>query len=246
MVEVIFTYNGIDTFIQSKIDDNFKDICRNFCTKLKMDINKLAFISGGDILNLESKINQKMDKIKVLVYDKNNSTVIDNYDKIVKSKDLICPKCGELCLLNFNGYKIILNNCKNKHEEIIPLKKFDEKQNINESKIVCNICNNKNKGNSYDNKFYICGTCSKNICLLCKEKHDDKHIIIDYDNKNYLCHRHNESFVSYCDICNENLCMQCELDHNINHKIISYKEIIPNMNDIHKKNKRIERYNGQI
>ena len=86
MVEVIFTYNGIVTYIQSKIGDNFKDICGNFCTKLKMDINKLVFISGGDILNLESKINQKMDKIKVLVYDKNNSTVIDKYDKIVKSK----------------------------------------------------------------------------------------------------------------------------------------------------------------
>ena len=53
MAEVIFIYNGIDTFIQSKVDDKFKDICGHFCTKLKIDINKLVFIYGGDILNFE-------------------------------------------------------------------------------------------------------------------------------------------------------------------------------------------------
>lgn len=48
--------------------------------------------------------------------------------------------------MNFIDYKIKLNNCKNKHENIILLDKFDYTQNINENKIICDICNNNNKG----------------------------------------------------------------------------------------------------
>ena len=40
-------------------------------------------------------------------------------ERIIKSKDIICPKSKELCLINFDDYKIILKDCKNKHENII-------------------------------------------------------------------------------------------------------------------------------
>ena len=133
-----------------------------------------------------------------------------------------------------------MNDCKNKHENIIKINEFGKTQNINENKIICNICNINNKGNSYNNKFYICGTCNKNICLLCKEKHNKAHILIDYDKRNYLCYKHNETFSSYCDKCKENLCMLCEVEHNNNHKIINYKEIIPNINKIKEKIKELK------
>ena len=59
--------------------------------------------------------------------------------------------------------------------------------------------------------------------------------MIDYENRNYLCHKHNESFISYSDRCNENLCIQCDIEHNMNHKIIPYKEIFPNITNIKNK-----------
>ena len=163
--------------------------------KLQIDINKLIFIYGGEVLNIElefnrvaNQVDKQNSKMKVLVYNK-ISTIIDKRERIIKSKDIICPKCGEMCLINLNKYKIELNNCKNKHKNIIPINDFDNTQNINESKIICDICKNNNKGKTFNNIFYICGICNINICPLCKDKHNEEHILIDYDNKNYLCYK---------------------------------------------------------
>ena len=60
---------------------------------------------------------------------------------------------------------------------------------------MCNICSNNNKGKTYNNQFYICGTCNKNMCPLCKDNHNKEYKIIDYDNKNYLCNKHNEQYI---------------------------------------------------
>ena len=214
MAEVIFKYNGIDTIIQCKIEDKMKDICKKFTIKVQIDMNKIIFIYGGRMLDLELKykeivneIDKENLKMKILVYD-NNSNIIN--DRIIKSKDIICPKCGEICLINFKEYKVILENCKNKHENIIKLKEYENSQNINENKIICEICKENNKSNY--NKFYRCGICNKDICLICKEKHNKKHIIIGYEYKNYICNKHNESLISYCDICKENLCIQCQMN----------------------------------
>ena len=139
MAEINFVYNGINTIIQTKINIKFKEVCQKFCIKLQKDINKLIFIYGGEILNLENQFNQivnsidkEKNKMKILVYDK-NSTIINNNERIIQSKDIICPICGELCLINFNGYKIVLNNCKNNHENIILLNEFENSQNVNEN-----------------------------------------------------------------------------------------------------------------
>ena len=86
-------------------------------------------------------------------------------ERLIKSKDIICPNCGELCQLNFNNFKIVLNNCKNKHENILSLYEFENTQNINENKIKYDKCNNI-KTKTYKNKLYICGTCYIKICPL--------------------------------------------------------------------------------
>ena len=39
----------------------------------------------------------------VLVCNK-NSTIINEKERIIKSKDIICPKCGGICLININDY----------------------------------------------------------------------------------------------------------------------------------------------
>ena len=178
------------------------------------------------------------------------STPINEAEGIIRSKDIICPKCGELCLLGYKDYKIILNNCKNKDENIISLDEFENTQIINENKIICNICNTNNKSKPYNKKFCICSTCNKNVCLLCKEKHDKSHIIIDYDSKNCKCHEHNEQFVSYCDNCKYNLCIPCQFEHDKSHKIISYTDIMPNLNNIKDKinelKDMVDKFNNNI
>ena len=120
MVDVDFNYNGINTIIQCTKNDNIRNICQKYCTKIQTDINKLLFIYSGQILNQELELkdlinqvdNQNL-KMNILVYD--NTTTIEK-DRIIKSKEIICPKCGELCLIDLNDYNIILKNCKNKHE----------------------------------------------------------------------------------------------------------------------------------
>ena len=239
MANVIFNYDGINTLIQCNIHDKLRDICEKFCIKSQISLDKQIFIYGGGIINLDlrfdevaNQIDKQSLKMNVLVVENSKSIILNEKDRIVGSKDIICPKCGEICLINFKDYNIILNNCKNKHESLIMLNEYDNTQNINENKIICDICKNSSKSKSYNNKFYLCGTCNKKLCLLCKENHNKEHVIMDYDNKNYLCHRHNEPFSSYCKICRENLCVPCQIEHNNNHEIILYAEIAPNINNI--------------
>ena len=137
MAEAIFNYNGINSIIQCKKNDKIKNICDKFCMKIQKDINELVFIYGGELLKLELDFNQVINqidkdknKINILVYD-TNSTVVEEDKKIKKSKDIICPKYSEPCLIDFKDYKLILNNCKNNHENIISINVFDTTQNIN-------------------------------------------------------------------------------------------------------------------
>ena len=113
----------------------------------------------------------------------------------------------------------------------ILIDKYENNQKIDLSEIICNECNEINKSNTHNNEFYICNICNKNICPLCKSKHDINHIIIKYDNKNYICKKHNESFNKYCKECNENICIICEKEHN-NHEIIDLGKIIPNKDEL--------------
>ena len=62
-----------------------------------------------------------------------------------------------------------------------------------------------------------------NLCPLCKSIHDKKHSIINYDNKNYMCNKHNEVFSSFCEDCEIDICLSCSNEHK-NHEIISYQD----------------------
>ena len=82
------------------------------------------------------------------------------------------------------------------------------------------------------NEFYICKTCNKNICPLCKSNHDKNHKIINYDDKNYICKKQkDEKFIKYCKTCKMDLCMICEDEHE-GHDIIDYRKIIIKDNDL--------------
>ena len=87
--------------------------------------------------------------------------------------------------------------------------------------------------------MYICNECNMNLCSLCKSIHDKSHIIINYENKNYICKEHNETFVKYCYDCEIDLCLSCINEHE-DHEIISYGDELIDMKDLRKKMKRLE------
>ena len=57
------------------------------------------------------------------------------------------------------------------------------------------------------------------------------HKTINYDDKNYICKKHNDSFNTYCKICNENICITCEKEHS-DHYIIDFRKIFINKEEL--------------
>ena len=186
-----------------------KDIFKKVAEKIGKDISKIYFLYEGDVINKEdklSKFSEKEKEIVILICEYN----IEESNILKISKEILCPACKEICILNFKDYKIYLNNCIRKHFfSNILFEQFNDFQKVDESKILCYNCNN-NKKDSFESKFYKCCNCNINICPLCKLNHDKNHKIIDYDKKNYNCNQHGEKYKYYCNECNQNLCELCK------------------------------------
>ena len=171
----------------------------------------------------ESERNNK--KMIILVYSINTNINNENTN-IIESNDIICPICKEICKYKIKDHRIILYECKYGHmTDNIKFDEFNNTQNIDLSKIKCNKCESKCKSNTFKNEFFLCNECKMNLCPLCKSGHEKTHSIINYDNKNYICKNHNETFVKYCEECKIDLCFSCINEHK-GHKIISYEDIL--------------------
>ena len=98
--------------------------------------------------------------------------------------------------------------------------------------------------------MYKCNKCKQNLCPICKNKHDKKHSIINYDQKNFICEEHNEQFYSYCENCQKDICILCENKKHNGHNFISYGKILPNEEEIENKlnesEKIIRKFNTNI
>ena len=197
MAEVEFNYQQNKVIIQGKMDNIFEEIIQKYINKTNLDINNIYFISNAKVINKNYKLENIMsesdkrnNKILILVDDINKNINIENTN-IKISKDIICPKCKEICKYEINDYKIKLYGCKNGYVlENINLNEFENNQILDISQIKCDICKVKNKSNTFNNEFYICYECKKNICPLCKTIHDNTFTIINYDNKNNICNKH--------------------------------------------------------
>ena len=252
MAEVEFIYKGISINIACKKNEKMKDICERFINEAKENKNLIYYLYNGDKINkeltLESVINDKnINKIKILV------NLIDeeiNINAIIKSKNIICPECKDNIRIKIEDYQIKLFECKNNHTiNNILLEKYEDSQNIDISKIICEICKEKNKGNAHENIFHRCTKCKINLCPLCKSKHDNSHNIINYDLKDYICEEHNELYIEYCIECKKDICLSCENNHK-NHETIFYKNIMRDINelknDINEYKKEIDIFNYNI
>jgi len=246
MYEIAFYYNGKNTIIQCNLNDKMKDIFKRFEIKLGKNINSLYFLYGGKQLKeellLEENINEddiKLKKINIIVNDIDKEE--EEEEEInKKSKEIICPICKECIKMKIYNYRIYLNECKNNHKiDNIFIKEFENNQYINQNKIICNDCKINNKSKAYNNEFYICNTCKIYLCPLCKdEKHDKNHKIIKYEEKYYICGKHNNKYNSYCMKCKKDICILCEQEHN-NHKLINDGKLIPKIEEYKNKIKEL-------
>ena len=168
----------------------------------------------------------------------------EDKEKILKkSKNIICPICMENARISVEDFIISLYDCRNKHRtDKIQLNEFEKTQHVDQSKIICENCKENNKSESTDNKFYICFACKKNLCIICKKKHDKSHKIFNYDDKDFYCKIHSEVYIGYCNDCKSDICNICQNDHR-KHYIIQYGNIMP---DIESSKKQLEILNIRI
>ena len=246
-VNLDFIYQRNIMKIQCKRNEYMKDIFKRYLINLGKDINDVYFMYNGNKINEELKLeefNIKDNEIKILAYDINDKNIENKEEK--QNKDIICPECGNICLIDINNYKIILNKCINKHsKEDILLNEFNDLQNNNKLNIVCSKCN-KTRNEIYKNKLFKCCKCEIILCPICKLKHNEAHILIDYELKNYICNIHGEEYISYCEACNMNLCDKCEIDHK-NHNYYSLTKLITNKeNNINELRIKIDNLKNEI
>ena len=230
---VEFTFNEIITKMKCNINEKMGNICKRFSSKIDKDINNLYFLYNEKKINEEYTFNQQVNIyhkngkiINIFVYEKN----FYNSQNKKKKGNVICPICKESIIIEIKDYNIKLYECKNSHIiDNIQLNEYDNTQKNHDYNILCDKCKIKNKENS--NEFYKCLTCKKNLCQFCKLNHNKNHIIINYENQNYICNFHNKKYNSFCQSCKLNICHLCEFNH-YNHKIISFKNIMPNKSDL--------------
>ena len=185
MASIKFLYEGRDGSIQCQMEDKIDDIFQKFLSKINMhdDINSVFFLYNGEIIEKKDSTIEEITKdknvkeiaVKVCINKEEEQNI-----SLIKSKEIICPKCGENCKIKIENYKISLFGCKNKHKiNNIFLKEYENTQNIDESKIECEVCkkNENNKSNVFNRQFYVCNFCKMKFCPLCKSKHYKDHHI---------------------------------------------------------------------
>ena len=254
MNKVEFVYNGKTTVIQCKENEKMSDIINSFGSKALIENNSLNNLifnydgKGGNLFDKTLSFNEmanSTDKgrrlMKVLVYNNNDDiNKINNF--VIKSNNVICPKCGRNIRLKLNNYKISLFDCKDNHRrDDLSLKEFENSQFINLSKIICQKCKENNKGNTHKNVFYKCCDCNINLCPLCNEFHDKSHTIIDYDQIPYYCEEHGDFYSKYCNKCKINICPSCEEEHS-NHDGTYFGKIISKKKDLQAELDELKKY----
>ena len=233
MSQVEFDYNQEKIIIQCRPDEKMKEVIQKFLTKFDNKLsNEIFFLFGGNKLDEEltfneiaKNIDKESNQLNILVKEEKKE---EKSSFLKKSKNIICPECKENARISLNEYKITIYGCKNGHKNNnIQLNEFEKTQTIDEARIMCDNCKT-NKSEIYENKLYICFECKINLCPICKSKHDSSHSIIDYEQKDFICREHCDSYINYCIVCKKDLCTLCEKSH-IGHKIISYGSIIPDI-----------------
>ena len=147
-INVNFCFEGDTKIIKGKKDEYLDDILKSYADKIHRNINNIYCLYNGNIINEKitlGQISNEEKEIKLLVFEYQNEDEDEESNKTLKkSKYIICPICKEICLFNFDNYKINFYNCKNKDcFSKVLFEEFNNFQSIDESKILCNNCGKK-------------------------------------------------------------------------------------------------------
>ena len=138
---VFFTLDGVKIKIQCSKDDNMKDICQKFSSKIRKKLSSFVFLYGGNqvkfdhtFYNQATNIDKSNNQMNILVY--RNDEDEDEYT---------CPKCGEKIPIDTkkidaiiesnNSIKETINGIKLQLDNIIILR-------LNFYKFIGHICYN--------------------------------------------------------------------------------------------------------
>ena len=95
--KIIFIFNGIKTIIQCNKTEKIRNIMERYEEKVQIDKNKIYLVYNGNKVNeelsfeeLANKEDKKMNMMNIIIYEINNSTIIEK--KIEKSKEFIFLK----------------------------------------------------------------------------------------------------------------------------------------------------------
>ena len=107
MAQIEFVYNGNNVIIPCNTNEKMKDIFNRFIIKEQINEKSIYYLYNGELINEELTYEQviKLNNNKIIVYSNDNK---NNNNSIIKSKYIICPKCGENCRLKIENYKIKL------------------------------------------------------------------------------------------------------------------------------------------
>ena len=243
MASVEFIYNGISTIIQCLENQKMEEICNNFIKKVNINENEIYYFydgKGGAQFNKQltfsqtaNSIDKSRKKMNILVYNIRDTNINDNNNSKMKTR-IICPQCKDDIRISIKNYKINLFKCKNGHtKNDILFNQFENTQKIDLMNIKCDSCKENNKYNTYQNQFYKCIDCNINLCPLCRNNHDVKHNICNYDKINIICTKHHELFTNYCKSCEMNICYLCEDEHD-KHEIILLRKMMKDKKELTK------------
>ena len=142
---------------------------------------EIIFIYNEIKTTLLCDINNKMEDIIKKFLIKIGENEIHNFIFIYLGKKLDIK-------LKFKEVANELDKTRKKMNLLVIKNNFDEDKDKNKKSndIICSICNKNKKSSTFNNIFYICNTCDKNICPLCILIHDKNHIIMNYDDNNYI------------------------------------------------------------
>ena len=118
-MNAIIIFNKEKTVIECSNENYIDDIFNKFIKMINIKKNEIIFFYRGKKITQNIKINKFINKNDL---EKNKINIFGfkvkhiSKEKLIynknKFKEIICPECGEICKIKFDGYKIILYECK--------------------------------------------------------------------------------------------------------------------------------------
>ena len=155
---------------------------------------------------------------------------------------LRCPLCKLIPSIKLNSIEDSLEySCPNNHKEKGKFGEIYKKLKINNlNNLICNFCSKKCN-------FY-CPICIKFVCNEHKknEENNKKHVLININNIDCFCFKHNQKISDYCKTENLFICAECEHSNQKNCNLIHLKNLVLEEEKINNFNKLIKENKNSI